>query len=81
VSPSRTSAPRRDLAGSADPQPSGDPAEHEAPEQFKSYREGFARIKEAAANRERGEVSFEFGLKSVQDDAADESPRCDRAVR
>ena len=56
------------LAGSADPQPSGEPAEPQIPEQFKQYREGFERLKEAAANRERGEATFEFGLKSYQDE-------------
>lgn len=57
------------LAGCADPIPSGDPAHNEAPAQFKQYREGFERIKSAAANRERGEVTFEFGLKSFNDEA------------
>jgi HK97 family phage major capsid protein len=56
------------LAGSADPQPSGNAPEHEAPAEFKQYRDGFARLKEAAANRERGEATFEFGLKSYQDE-------------
>lgn len=56
------------LAGSADPQPTGEPAEHETPEHLKSYREGFAHIKEAAANRDRAQATFEFGLKSIQDE-------------
>ena len=56
------------LAGMADPIPSGDPARTDMPEQFKQYREGFERIKSAAANRERGEVTFEFGLKSLNDE-------------
>lgn len=56
--------------GSADPEPSGDPAEVEAPKYLKGYREGFERIKSAAstASRRREEVSFEFGFKSHQDE-------------
>lgn len=56
------------LAGSADPQPNGDPAQGEVPAQLKQYREGFERIKNAAGSRERGQAVFEFGLKKFGDD-------------
>jgi HK97 family phage major capsid protein len=56
------------LAGAADPVPYGGAHESEAPAQFKDYRESFGRIKAAAAQRERGEATFDFGLKKFGDD-------------
>lgn len=56
------------LAGSADPEPEGNPAESEVRDQFKNYRDGFQRIKTAAASRERAQATFEFGYKSIQDE-------------
>jgi HK97 family phage major capsid protein len=60
------------LAGSADPIPSGDPAmsEPQVPDAIQQYRDSFERIKSAAHNRDRGEASFEFGLKKFGDDLA-----------
>jgi HK97 family phage major capsid protein len=58
------------LAGSADPQPSGDPADVEQPRFLKQYQDGFAKIKAAASgnDRHRAEVGFDFGWKSFEED-------------
>lgn len=54
------------LAGAADPQPSGDPAQVEQPKFLKQYQDGFSRIKAAATpeTRRMEQASFEFGFKS-----------------
>ena len=58
------------LAGSADPQPNGEPPRQDVPDHLKKYREGFNRIKSAATpeSRDQVAVSFEFGLKNASDD-------------
>lgn len=58
------------LAGSADPNPSGDPAGTDVPDHLKKYQEGFSRIKSAATTESRRQeaVSFEFGLKNAADE-------------
>jgi HK97 family phage major capsid protein len=56
------------LTGSASPVPSGEPAAAEVPEQIRNYRDSFTQVKSAAASRERGNVSFEFGLKNMSED-------------
>lgn len=59
------------LAGSADPVPSGDPAEGSpTPKFLKQYQEGFSRIKAAAnpTDPRKEQVSFDFGFKSYQDE-------------
>ena len=67
----KTLAAAQGWAGASDPQPCGEPAAVETPEYIKSYREGFAEMKSAAATntRRRAEVSFDFGLKNMSEDA------------
>jgi HK97 family phage major capsid protein len=54
------------LAGSADPEPNGNPQEE--PKQFKQYRDSFAEIKSAAQAKDRGGAMFEFGYKKFDDE-------------
>jgi HK97 family phage major capsid protein len=61
------------LAGSADPQPSGEPPQAEAPKQLKQYRDGFERIKSAAETRQQEAVTFEFGYKSHESEMRDKT--------
>jgi HK97 family phage major capsid protein len=63
------------LAGSADPQPDGEPPTPEAPSHIKQYQEGYQRMKSAAdpLRRRMEQVSFEFGHKSYQDDLRDKA--------
>ena len=59
------------FTGSTGPTEDGAPPAVEVPAQFKQYRDGFQRIKEAANvdSRRREAVSFEFGMKSFGDEA------------
>jgi HK97 family phage major capsid protein len=66
-----TLAAAKSFRGSADSgenQNPGTPVRQE-PEHLKKTQEGFARIKSAAANGQRAAVGFDFGLKSIRDDA------------
>lgn len=62
------------LAGSADPQPQGDPPAPESPKYLKEYQDGFKRVKSAAKNRTEGTtVNFEFGYKSYEQEMRDKT--------
>jgi HK97 family phage major capsid protein len=63
------------LAGSADPEPSGDPDRREQPKVLKQYQDGFSKMKAAAdpQTRRQEAVSFEFGFKSYEEELRDKT--------
>lgn len=59
----------RGASDSGETENPGTPPAKQEPEHLKKFRDGFAQIKSAAAGGQRAAVGFDFGMKSVRDDA------------